>query len=83
MIEYIIVALIAGIAIGWIICRALNRSPTSMKEQLLKAMAKSSKALAALSDPGADEQAAIAARLKREELLQAEIAANMLKITKP
>lgn len=71
--------LIAGMAL----MHYISSRGSSTKEQLLKLMAKTSKALAALNDPGADEQVAIAARLKREELLNAEIAANFVKINKP
>lgn len=80
--EYTIVACIICMAIGLIIGRFVKPS-TSTKEQLLKALDKASAAVAAMNDPGADEQVAIAARMKREELLQASIASNMLKITKP
>lgn len=80
--EYTIVALIAGIAIGWVVSRFISRSATSTKEQLLKALDKASAAVAAMNDPGPDEQVAIAARMKREEILQASIASNMSKIVK-
>lgn len=55
---------------------------TSTKEQALKILDKASKAVADMNDPGPDEQVKIAARAKREELLQASITANMAKINK-
>lgn len=77
------VCLIVGLLGGAGVMHYISTRGTSTKEQLLKVMAKASDALAALDDPGQEEQVAIAARMKREELLSAQIAANFTKINKP
>lgn len=61
----------------------LSTRGTSTKEQALKMLDKAAQVVADMEDPGPDEQVKIAARAKREELLQASITANMAKISKP
>lgn len=82
--ETILIALAVALVFGALcvyLGTRLAGSSTSTKEQALKALDKAAKVVAALNDPGPEEQAAAAARMTREAALQQSIAATMAKVS--